>query len=197
LAFVVVLTGSTQEALGLECIKAGATDYLGKDDLDRHELRRAVVFALARQRNEELMLLKQRLEQKRRRLLGTERTVNGPVDGTLSARELTAYAGLRAQWIGLLEAYVSFINGAGSHPRASIDLALDGMMNTRAGAQDQLELHLEALGDTMSRAPSTATGVVANAARLLAFETLGGLCDRYMMTLESTPPVGSAGLTDS
>lgn len=47
---VVVMTGAGDEALGLEAVKAGAQDYLVKGHVDAKGLRRAVMFALERQR---------------------------------------------------------------------------------------------------------------------------------------------------
>lgn len=51
---VVVLTGMEDAALARQCLEEGAQDYVRKEDLPDHDLRRAIEFALARVRAREL-----------------------------------------------------------------------------------------------------------------------------------------------
>lgn len=51
---VVVLTGMEDAALARQCLEEGAQDYVRKDELPDHDLRRAIDFALARVRAREL-----------------------------------------------------------------------------------------------------------------------------------------------
>jgi diguanylate cyclase (GGDEF)-like protein len=50
---VIVLTGTEDEALGVEAVAAGAQDYLTKARLDGDTLARAIAYSIARHRNEE------------------------------------------------------------------------------------------------------------------------------------------------
>jgi PAS domain S-box-containing protein/putative nucleotidyltransferase with HDIG domain len=52
---VIVLTGSYEEALGIEAVREGAQDYLFKDNLDRRSLSRSILFAIERKRSEEAL----------------------------------------------------------------------------------------------------------------------------------------------
>lgn len=49
-AAILVLTGIGSEALALECIEAGAQDYINKSDVRPYGLRRAIGYAVARMR---------------------------------------------------------------------------------------------------------------------------------------------------
>jgi len=53
---IIVLTGMEQEALALECVEAGAQDYIYKNELRPGNLRRSIDYAMARmhERNERL-----------------------------------------------------------------------------------------------------------------------------------------------
>jgi PAS domain S-box-containing protein/putative nucleotidyltransferase with HDIG domain len=52
---IIVLTGSYEEALGIEAVRKGAQDYLFKDNLDRRSLSRSILFAIERKRSEEVL----------------------------------------------------------------------------------------------------------------------------------------------
>lgn len=68
---IVVLTGSTDDALGKHCVQAGAQDYLVKDTIDTALLNRVMTHAIERQRIEqELLAHREHLQE----LVG-ERTV--------------------------------------------------------------------------------------------------------------------------
>ena len=60
---MVVLTQVRDEELAFNCINAGAQDFICKDDLNEHTLRRAIRFAILRHReSQEKMLLLRQLE---------------------------------------------------------------------------------------------------------------------------------------
>jgi DNA-binding response OmpR family regulator len=52
---IVVLTGRSDDALGLQAIKHGADDYLQKGDLSPRQLRRSIDYAIERTRSRLLM----------------------------------------------------------------------------------------------------------------------------------------------
>lgn len=58
---IVVLTGNDNEELGLRCIDAGAQDFLSKNELTTALLRRAIGYALVRQREAQLREMQQAL----------------------------------------------------------------------------------------------------------------------------------------
>lgn len=186
---IVMLTGTSDESTGLACIKAGATDFLSKDALDPHRLRRAIVFALARRRSAEIAELEARLDRQRSMLLGDRPLPGGePADGTLAARAPQIRAALLRRWVTLLQAYVAFSAAEGPHPAETISHAIDFLVANNAGPDDLLAVHLDALKDATESTDPSRIHSYADAARLLAFETLSALCDRYLLDVSSQPP---------
>ncbi|MBO9499044.1 MAG: response regulator [Novosphingobium sp.] len=67
---IIVLTGMDNEMLALECIAAGAQTYIGKDEIDSSQLRRAIAYSVVRareaaaQRRAEALLVQLRHAQK-------------------------------------------------------------------------------------------------------------------------------------
>lgn len=64
---ILVLTGRRDDAMALDAVRAGAQDYLLKDDLNEAWLRNAVLFAIERQG------MQRQIEQMQERILGLER----------------------------------------------------------------------------------------------------------------------------
>ncbi|HWW73300.1 MAG TPA: ATP-binding protein, partial [Duganella sp.] len=60
---IVVLTGLNDEQMAMECLAAGAQDYLCKDSVLSHNVRRAIDYAIARKNAYQLMARSDELEQ--------------------------------------------------------------------------------------------------------------------------------------
>lgn len=77
-AAIIVLTGMAGEAFALECLTAGAQDYIGKDEMRASTFRRAVDYAIARveadralRRSEQELLRSQRHLEAAQRIAAT------------------------------------------------------------------------------------------------------------------------------
>ena len=101
---IVVLTGLTDEAVGIQCVQMGAQDYLVKDHFDGITLKRALRYAIERQRTAELTLMTGRLqveiadrtqiEEKLKRLMAEleERVSARTVELSSANREMEAFS---------------------------------------------------------------------------------------------------------
>lgn len=84
---IIVLTGHNDHALALECIEAGAQDYIPKQEMSSHSLRRAIGYAMARARE---MLQRRRADELQQHLAAIVETspdaiFSWAVDGTITS----------------------------------------------------------------------------------------------------------------
>ncbi|MDE8654020.1 response regulator [Novosphingobium album (ex Liu et al. 2023)] len=84
---IVVLTGLDEETLALQCLEAGAQDYIAKNELRGHNLARAIRYALARTREASE---RDRAEHLRALLAGiveasSDAIISGAADGTITS----------------------------------------------------------------------------------------------------------------
>ena len=80
---IVVLTGSIDEALGIQCVQRGAQDYLVKDHFDGASVKRALRYAIERQRTVDLTRM------------------TGQLQGEIAEREKTGVALAQARDVAL------------------------------------------------------------------------------------------------
>lgn len=130
---IVVLTGSADESLAIDCIAAGADDYVWKGSLDETQLRRAAGCALGR---------RQRLVERAQcangeRLRAASETTAAAVEGPVTAAEYGDTA----------RAYLTAVAAAETRPIASM-VELVGRLGLHGTAGAALRaLHRKAVPD--------------------------------------------------
>lgn len=88
---VIVLTGNTDESLGLEAVKIGAADFLNKNDLDGVIIKRSISYSLERYHlQKELIEYTKQLEDKEQQLEEAQRIAHiGSWEWDLASDNLT------------------------------------------------------------------------------------------------------------
>lgn len=179
---IVVLTGAPDHAMAMDCIDAGATDYLLKSEVRPHTLRRAIGYAQTRRREAELRELRRVIE----RLRGlTSREVEAPVTallsgmGPLSARQPTVFAGLFDAYRGLLEEYLRYLVFHHPKPQDAMERFATMLGDQEAGPRDLLDLHVAALEEGSGHLGARQHHAEIVEGRLLALELMGLMVDYY------------------
>ena len=179
---IVVLTGAPDHSMAMECIDAGATDYLLKSEVRPHTLRRAIGYAQTRRREAELRELRRVIE----RLRGlTSRDLEAPVTalmagmGPLAARQPTVYAELFAGYRALLEQYLRYLVFHHPKPQDEMERFATTLGDQEAGPRDLLDLHVSALEEGSGLVGARQRHAEIVEGRLLALELMGLLVDYY------------------
>lgn len=179
---IVVLTGLSDEALAIECIDAGAQDYLFKDDLNPTVLKRAIEYALARRREAEVRELRHTLSRYRWLASGnsvtsvTARNAGvGPMRESLPAE----YQNFVNSYTRLMRTYVDTGGDAPSRVRSAMQILVTRIGDGGGGPKDLIDMHTEAL-DAYGKAadPHRHQGVIVEG-RLFALEMMGLLVEYY------------------
>ncbi len=179
---IVVLTGSADERLAMECIEAGASDYLYKSELRPHVLRRAIGYAMSR-RNAQLV------RELRKTIEGLRRLTNSQAEapmtamlagvGPLRARQPTIFSESLLTYRELLVRYLDFLILGAPKPQTRMEVAATALGDADAGPRDLLDIHVAALEagaevlDTRHQYAQIVEG------RMLALEMMGLLLDYY------------------
>lgn len=185
---VVVLTGSQDETLAVEALRAGAHDYLLKTDLDAEMLWRTIRHTLTRHR---AYLSRVEVLEERRRLdaelsnLATddETSVTATSLGIIPLRErsFATFDTLGERYRDLLEVNLrgrQFANDVGGAEAGLRDLARDlGFL--RAGPRDVIEMHVAATEAAIANQPRGRRLVLLETARLQVLELMGHLVSHY------------------
>ena len=185
---VVVLTGSQDESLAIEALRAGAHDYLRKTDLDSDTLWRTIRHTLTRHRS---YLARVEVLEERRRLdaelssLATddETSVTATTLGIVPLRErsFATFDTLGERYRDLLEVNLrgrQFANDVGGAEVGLRELARDlGFL--RAGPRDVIEMHVAATEAAIANQPRGRRLVLLETARLQVLELMGHLVSHY------------------
>ncbi|HET9931077.1 MAG TPA: response regulator [Polyangiaceae bacterium] len=178
---IVVLTSADDE-LALECINAGAQDFLPKSELRTRNLRRALGYALTRAREAQLQEL-QRLTERYRTLSsagqGTVVTAALAGSGAVSARYPDVFAELVQDYAELLAPCLVRGADAFAPPRHEMERIVTSLGDMSGGPRDLIDVHVGAL-ERLEKFPngSPARASVLEA-RLIALEMMGLLVDYY------------------
>ena len=179
---ILVLTGMDDEVLALQCINAGAQDYLFKSEMHAHGLRRAIGYAINRQREAEIrelrrtMLAYRSLTSDSSPTSITARTVGlGPV----KQRMPTEFDDCVGSYARLLRNYVNQMAAAEPKPRESMELLVTRMGDLGAGPKDVIDVHTAALEEAAHEVTAKVHHVLIVEGRLFALEMMGLLVDYY------------------
>ncbi|MEQ9501617.1 MAG: response regulator [Deltaproteobacteria bacterium] len=187
---IVVLTGRISSDDGLECLAAGAHDYLPKSELSSSQLRRAIGYALFRSREERL----EDLEAAMARLRAVSRMEGTAPYGrshspSFEERDPETYEALVRRYLALLEDYLDHVTEQRPRPRGGIRGIASDLCASYASARDVIDVHLAALERGMEDATPERREVIRVDGRLLGLEVMGSLVDLYQA---STRPTGRA-----
>lgn len=179
---IVVLTGADDEQLVLKCIQAGAQDYLLKNELNAATLRRAIDYALARQRESELRALRHAIARYRRLTSAssvTSLTARSAGIGSLRDRMPYEFRACLQQYQVLLRAYVAANSDPDGALRNSMHVLVTRLGDDGANPRDLIDLHTRVLEDlAVAFSPRQQQSVIVES-RLFALELMGLLVEYY------------------
>jgi CheY-like chemotaxis protein len=179
---IVILTGLEDETLALECINAGAQDYLSKSELRPMSLRRTIGYAITRLREAQIRELQSVLDKyKSMSTEGSSTSVTSSLLGSASVKERLNqdFEMMVEAYSELVTEYVDLIILKREKPRAKMERVVTQLGDVGSGPRDLIDVHLEAL-DRASRGRSDerSRNLVIEG-RLFALEMMGLLVEYY------------------
>lgn len=179
---IVVLTGTDDEQLALECIDCGAQDYLNKSEIRDVTLRRAIGYAITRLREAQVHELQQMLS--RYHALASEGAgtmVTAVLAGTGAVKERypNIFLQMVREYIGLLAVYLDQLVVKKEKPKDLMEHIVTNIGNAGGGPRDLLDVHLQALDEFVRGKDFKRSRASAIESRLLALEMMGLLVDHY------------------
>ncbi len=177
---VIVCTGTDDEDLGLASIEAGAADYVCKDDLDEHSLRRGIMFVLERRRRRQLEALSESVTRYESLIaVGASTEATRADEGPLHVRNADVAGVVAGHYRALLDAYAQYSSDEGPKPTASMGSIAATLGELGASPPDLIRLHAEAVEHTGAGQSRVENRAMVVAARHLALEMMGQLCEFY------------------
>lgn len=178
---ILVLTGSEDEGLALQCIEEGASDYLFKSEVRPQALRRAIGYALSRRHEaqiRELTITLSRLRQLASQGILTPVTAAMAGVGPLQVRRPDVFEDMLGSYRAVYDAYVAFTLFSHAKPQEAMEILAGRLGDHGGGARDLVDLHLGAL-ESGVRVTGRQDGAKIVEGRLLALEMMGLLVDYY------------------
>lgn len=179
---IVVLTGTDDEGIALECIKAGAQDYLCKAEVRAHSLQRAIGYAISRHRERQLRELQALLAQYRDLSSQTQLTSVTALlanSGAVARRQPATFEDLVREYFRLLQPYLVREIDQVRAPRDAMQHIITALGDEGGGPRDLLDLHVAALDRALAMGEDERSRSIVFEARLLALEMMGLLVDYY------------------
>ncbi|MFN8653163.1 MAG: response regulator transcription factor [Gemmatimonadales bacterium] len=179
---ILVLTGSEDEGLALQCIDAGASDYLYKSEVRRHSLRRSIGFSVSRRHRMQLLELAKviaRLKRLSTRESDTSITALSAGVGPVRSSNPSLFGEMRVGYSAMMEQYLNFTVFGESKPSAAMELLATRLGDHSAGPRDLLDLHLAVLEHEPGMSGRWQSNAIIIEGRLLALEMMGLLVDYY------------------
>jgi DNA-binding NarL/FixJ family response regulator len=183
---IVVLTGSDDPDLGLSCIRSGASDFIAKTKLNGHALARAIAYALARQKQDQLRVLDETLLRYREIVdaIGPAAATGQHLSGLgpLRARNPRVAAVLDQHYRDLLEAYTAHVTVR--TPRAIEAVGTVARILGELGAEpsDVMSSYVNAAEALRKSSPPDQAAIVAETGPQLILELMAALLDYYRVT---------------
>lgn len=175
---IVVLTGFSNDDVGVACIEAGASDYLAKDELDAHSIQRAVCYVLERRRRDELDALRETMQRYEALLdAGAHKAVEGLA--ALRERNPAVIEVLDHHHRALLEAYMSHLDTGDPKPAELITEQATQLGELAATPRDLIDVHVRAVQAHLTDVQGRRRRSAATAARQLAVEVMAALLEYY------------------
>lgn len=180
---IVVLTGVDDDELGMECLHAGAQDFLGKDSVSGAVLHRRIEYA--RLRSSRLRSMQEALVQYKRiaRDGGVGQEEEEEFDDEV-AIEIEVFTPAAAHEVGVtyrdtLHAYMRHLGGQGPKPTESLEAIAGRLCDLDSGGGQVVALHLNVLQQVISHISQDEAHRYAVDGRLMVVEILRLLVDRY------------------
>ncbi|WP_108661658.1 response regulator [Acuticoccus kandeliae] len=179
---ILVLTGMTDEDLALECINAGAQDYLFKNEMQPNGLRRAIGYAITRKRESELRELQQTMA--RYRSLASDASSTSVTAGVfglgpVKARMPAEFDDCVGSYGRLLRTYVRQLMAEEIRPREAMEHLVTRLGDLGAGPKDVIDVHTAALDEAAGEVNAKRQHTLIVEGRLFALEMMGLLVDYY------------------
>lgn len=179
---IVVLTALTDERLGLDCINAGAQDYLTKEELTPTVLRRAIGYSITRVREMQLRELRDTLARYRSLSSeGASTNVTAAMTGLgpLKARKPKLYDELTRSYSALFAAYIRQLAYKEEKPRSLMEGIATRLGDAGACPRDLLDIHVASLECAMEGLSVERARFYVIEGRLLALEMMGLLVEYF------------------
>lgn len=192
---IVVLTGSDDEQLALQCIDAGAQDYLPKSEVRAQSLRRALGYAITRIRDAQVRALQETLARYRTLSSASQPTsVTAALagSGAVAQRHPALFKRAVNTYYALLEPYLVREVDRLQAPHDIMELIVTQLGDAGAGPRDLLDMHVSAVDRALSLFKDRHARSIVFESRLLALEMMGLLVDYYRVGHRRRSPEGSA-----
>ncbi len=179
---IVVLTGADDEELAMECIDAGAQDYLPKSEVRSQNLRRALGYAITRIRDAQVRHLQETLSRYRRLSSATQATTVTAAlagSGAIAQRQPAEFSNLVLSYYGLLQPYLARHTDRLDASHAAMELIITALGDANGGPRDLLDVHVAALDRALDMYQDPHARSIVYESRLLALEMMGLLVDYY------------------
>ncbi|NUM43978.1 MAG: response regulator [Anaerolineales bacterium] len=197
---IIILSGTEDETLAIQVVRDGAQDYLLKGQVQRDELKRAINYAIERQRLlNELDTARQR-EQEAREILALEQL--SQLTKTTITAQLYGLPPLRESapdvFNLLMNRYQVLMENALEHRIYHVDQGVSKDLRTladqlgflKAGPRDVIELHTQALKSKINQVPLQKAQAYVEEGRLMVLELMGYLVTFYRSHAVLTSPSG-------
>ncbi|WP_240535671.1 response regulator [Bradyrhizobium sp. STM 3809] len=181
---IIVVNGASDAEVANAYIQAGARDYLPRADAGPSSLRRAVIHATGRRRQD-------RIEDNRRSLANdrdmssagraTSVTAHLAGHGSIREREPAAFANLVEQYLVLFREYLDPRGDHHVRPLSTMARITTSIGDEGGGPRDLLDLHVVALERAILGTTVERTSALVFEGRLLAIEMMGLLVDYYRL----------------
>ncbi|MGZ9809906.1 response regulator [Pseudoroseicyclus sp. H15] len=184
---IIVLTGMEDDELALECINAGAQDYLGKSELRTRNLQRAIGYAVTRHRETELRVLRQTVAHYQALTADAPPAAAGRPAGSdapLKERRPQEFEDQVIAYRRLLRDYYLRQHEKRPKPQAKMELLVKAIGDCGAGPRDIVALHLAALDTPKIEVSNESSRSLVIEGRLMALEMMGLLVDYYRSALQ-------------
>lgn len=179
---IVVLTGTDDESVANAAMKAGAHDYLTKEEFTSRNLRRVIGYAIARMRELQLNQLQESLDGYRSlssSAQGTLVTAALAGSGAVSLRKPETFEALVRDYLVLLQPYLARLSDRIEPKRSEMEKIVTTLGDVSGGPRDLIDMHVAALDRAVAQDDTLHSRSLVYEARLLALEMMGLLVDYY------------------